>query len=211
MDVFSPNTSAFLNYISQVDGSSNDVTAVKTEPTSLPPSAFFNQSARQPSDDASSSARNTASASPEKEMGYDGEPNSRRGSSAHHDPAGMHKRKAGHSHTVEQSSDGEDGQCALAPIRDERGSDQADSEDDAQSGHEDKRAHGNKASATASGSGRRGRKSVGGDDTPSKGSKDNKAARRKEQNRAAQKAFRERREAKVKTVRDFHLTFGDQP
>lgn len=70
-----------------------------------------------------------------------------------------------------------------------------------QSGHEDKRAHGNKASGPASGSGRRGRKSVGGDDTPSKGSKDSKAARRKEQNRAAQKAFRERREAKVKTVR----------
>lgn len=31
--------------------------------------------------------------------------------------------------------------------------------------------------------------------------KETKAARRKEQNRAAQKAFRERREAKVKDVR----------
>jgi hypothetical protein len=73
--------------------------------------------------------------------------------------------------------------------------DQLDSDSDAP-GHEDKRAHPNDKAGTVSGSGRRGgRKSVG-----EGGKEGNKAARRKEQNRAAQKAFRERREAKVKDV-----------
>lgn len=53
-------------------------------------------------------------------------------------------------------------------------------------GHEDKRQHGAARS--------KGRPSEDGL------SKKDKAARRKEQNRAAQKAFRERREAKVKDV-----------
>lgn len=109
MDVFSPNTSAFLNYISQVDGTSNDLTGIKSEPTSLPPSAFFNQPGGQAGETPSGSARNTASSSPEKDIGDDGVVHARRGSSAQQDPAGMHKRKAGHSHTVDQSSDGEDG------------------------------------------------------------------------------------------------------
>lgn len=75
------------------------------------------------------------------------------------------------------------------------------------SGHEDKRQHqnaksgkkgGRKSNASGTGNG------AGTDDgtgTPSKGGKElGKAARRKEQNRAAQKAFRERREARVNDV-----------
>lgn len=78
-----------------------------------------------------------------------------------------------------------------------------DSASDSANGHDDKRQHpsNTKANATASGSGRKGgRKSVGEDGATSKGSSKDKAARRKEQNRAAQKAFRERREAKVSLV-----------
>ena len=71
----------------------------------------------------------------------------------------------------------------------------ADSGSDSADVHEDKRPHQNKA-----GTKKGGRKSVGDDGKG--GSKSDKAARRKEQNRAAQKAFRERREAKVKDVSD---------
>lgn len=64
-------------------------------------------------------------------------------------------------------------------------------------GHEDKRQHGN----DKKGGRRRSSKEEGKDKKPGK---DNltKAQRRKEQNRAAQKAFRERREAKVRDVGD---------
>ena len=68
-------------------------------------------------------------------------------------------------------------------------------------GHEDKRQRGSNAKNGQSGSGRKGRKSDGNEDGSGKGTRDvGKAARRKEQNRAAQKAFRERREAKVHDV-----------
>jgi hypothetical protein len=69
----------------------------------------------------------------------------------------------------------------------------ADTASDSADVHEDKRQHQTKAAAKKGG-----RKSVGDDGKG--GSKSDKAARRKEQNRAAQKAFRERREAKVKDV-----------
>ena len=81
-----------------------------------------------------------------------------------------------------------------------------DSASDFATGHEDKRAHaaGTQPSGS-SGSGRKGsRNSTGGEEgTGPRTTKDvGKAARRKEQNRAAQKAFRERREAKVRDLEE---------
>jgi len=70
-------------------------------------------------------------------------------------------------------------------------------------GHEDKKSHPNDKSTPAK---KGGRKSLGTDD--SKLSAKEKAARRKEQNRAAQKAFRERRENKVKDVSRFTECMG---
>ena len=81
-----------------------------------------------------------------------------------------------------------------------------ETDSDAVSGHEDKRQHQNTKSGKKGG-----RKSsasgTGADDgTPSKPGKEmSKAARRKEQNRAAQKAFRERREARVNDVSNLNL------
>ena len=72
-----------------------------------------------------------------------------------------------------------------------------DSGSDLSDGHEDKRSHPNDKSTPAK---KGGRKSLGVDE--GKLSAKEKAARRKEQNRAAQKAFRERRENKVKDVGD---------
>jgi len=68
-----------------------------------------------------------------------------------------------------------------------------DSESDAPAGHEDKRQHQNDKPKKG------GRKSGAGDEERP-GKEMSKAARRKEQNRAAQKAFRERREARVTDV-----------
>lgn len=75
------------------------------------------------------------------------------------------------------------------------------SDSDLPSGHEDKKQHGSgrAAVASASGSGRRGARKSGGGEVDGKREL-SKSERRKEQNRAAQKAFRERREAKVKDV-----------
>ena len=67
--------------------------------------------------------------------------------------------------------------------------------------HEDKRLHGPRDSAENAIGRKGGRKSQSNEDGSGKNTKDvGKAAKRKEQNRAAQKAFRERRENKVKDV-----------
>ena len=68
--------------------------------------------------------------------------------------------------------------------------------------HDDKRAHGSTFKDNQGGLGRKGGRKSGldGDDQGKPGRDSNKAARRKEQNRAAQKAFRERRENKVRDV-----------
>lgn len=65
-----------------------------------------------------------------------------------------------------------------------------------ENGHEDKRQHPNEPKRNGP------RRSTDGKKGAEKPGKDNltKAQRRKEQNRAAQKAFRERREAKVRDV-----------
>jgi hypothetical protein len=102
--------------------------------------------------------------------------------SDHDSPVNNHKRKA---NKTEEDHDEDD-----------------DDDDESDGGHEDKRHEPNK------GNGRRksNDKAKGG-----AAPKDNltKAQRRKEQNRAAQKAFRERREAKVRDVS--HLAHNDYP
>ncbi|WVQ99326.1 hypothetical protein IAU59_006458 [Kwoniella sp. CBS 9459] len=199
---FSPNTSAFLNYLNTLPqelGTTTDADNIfandKTQ-TSFPPSAFFNSMpvpGRDTPEDTPPSGPDSVSVSPEIEKrddsraeialsddSYDTSPEAqgattktKRKSSG----AGTHKRKAGQSSgKITHPEDDEDD----------------DSESDAPSGHEDKKAHPNDK-----GSGRKGRKSAGGE-----GKEPNKAARRKEQNRAAQKAFRERREAKVKDLEE---------
>lgn len=75
-----------------------------------------------------------------------------------------------------------------------------DSDSDEPFGHEDKRVHPNDRLEPLDGSGKKGPRKSKGEDGQPKLTKETKAARRKEQNRAAQKAFRERREAKVKDV-----------
>lgn len=76
-------------------------------------------------------------------------------------------------------------------------------------GHEDKRAHGQNAKNSQITTGQKGgRKSGSNEDGQGKNKEIGKAARRKEQNRAAQKAFRERREAKVHDVSAKALPYG---
>lgn len=68
-----------------------------------------------------------------------------------------------------------------------------DDDDSSDNGHDDKRQHGDES--------RKGRRASGDKKTSGdKNDKMTKAQRRKEQNRAAQKAFRERREQRVKDV-----------
>jgi AP-1-like factor len=77
-----------------------------------------------------------------------------------------------------------------------------ESASDFASGHEDKKQHGSVTKNQPTGK-KGGRKSIVSLGTPADESglsSKEKAARRKEQNRAAQKAFRERRENKVKDV-----------
>lgn len=215
MEPLTPNTSAFLSYLSANLGNENDnantgafdqnafngfnfdslpafdasnAPKVKTQPASLPPSAFFPVPGRDTPEDTPPST-NEASQSPEKVLAkagtvqHDSE-DSDRDAQGDRRASINHKRKAGlaiqaNRHVEEEDDDEEDD------------SDLAD-------GHEDKRVHQN--GRTPGGSKKGGRKSVGGDDP--KAPKETKAARRKEQNRAAQKAFRERREAKVKDLED---------
>jgi AP-1-like factor len=77
-----------------------------------------------------------------------------------------------------------------------------DSDSDAPTGHDGKRQHQNDKPTKKGG-----RKSFAGDEERP-GKEMSKAARRKEQNRAAQKAFRERREARVTDVRLSFSKFG---
>ncbi|WWC61846.1 uncharacterized protein I303_104431 [Kwoniella dejecticola CBS 10117] len=184
--VLSPNTSAFLNYLNTF--TSDDTTkTTPANPTSFPPSAFFNSMpvpGRDTPEDTPPSAEE-ASVSPEQQEealsasdDSDEEPQSskknRRASGT-----GVNKRKVGQNHRKASVDEEED--------------DESDS--DEVTGHEDKKVHNNKSETKKKG----GRKSNAGED----GKKEpNKAARRKEQNRAAQKAFRERREAKVKILEE---------
>lgn len=194
-DALSPNSAflSYLNTIAPVDQLSGGV-----NPTSLPPSAFFPQAAPRrdtPEDTPSSkdsespeiaTGRQDHDFSPDSEEdGADRAEGSRRRSV-------MKKRKAGHGHTVEQLSADDGMSLERIPQADLTF---ADSDDVLPSGHEDKRAHGNDAR-------RGGRKSNGDEASGGSGGKreQTKAARRKEQNRAAQKAFRERRENKVKDL-----------
>ena len=224
MEPLTPNTSAILSMLSAHLGGDNnnnnqsiydensfnpfDINAFNTYnpsppidknknvPASLPPSAFFPIPGRDTPEDTPPSTHE-ASQSPEKILSTDTQPKVKKSTS---DGSGdsevesrlgggrrvsvNHKRKAGlgnqkNKHVEEEEDDEEDD------------SDEGDE-------HEDKRVHQN---AKTSGAKKGGRKSVGED---GKGPKENKAARRKEQNRAAQKAFRERREAKVKDVSGIH-------
>ncbi|OWZ73634.1 hypothetical protein AYX14_00975 [Cryptococcus neoformans] len=181
-----PNTAAFLEYISPGHA-----------PTSAPPAALFNNilvpgrdtpedtppSASNGSQPSAHQAPSDGSASPPPEM-----PPAQPDDAANTDPLagnGANKRKAGRPSAVLDDDD----------------DDASDS--DLPSGHEDKKQHGaaRAAAASASGSGRRGGRKSGGGEGDGKREL-SKSERRKEQNRAAQKAFRERREAKVKDLED---------
>ncbi|WVW83881.1 hypothetical protein I302_105903 [Kwoniella bestiolae CBS 10118] len=195
--VLSPNTSAFLNYLntfSSDDISADNTTIGKdvlgnpsTNPTSLPPSAFFNSMpvpGRDTPEDTPPSAKEN-SVSPDKQtralsVSDDSEDDASPEVSGNRrvSGAGANKRKVGQTNRNRNNSVDEE--------------DEEDSDSD-MSGHEDKRMH-NDDKPTKSGK-KGGRKSTSGE-----GKEPNKAARRKEQNRAAQKAFRERREAKVKDL-----------
>ncbi|ODO08866.1 hypothetical protein L198_00601 [Cryptococcus wingfieldii CBS 7118] len=181
----SPNTTALFNYLSS--SFNNDQS---NNPTSLPTAALFNSMpvpARDTPEDTPPSA--PSSSEPLRHASADEESDStldRQNSTGLSTGANVrNKRKAGqHSRVAEE--DEEEG-----------------SESDLPSGHEDKRQNGKGRTASgASGSGRRGgRKSLTTAD--GEGRKElSKSERRKEQNRAAQKAFRERREAKVKDLED---------
>ncbi|ORY34099.1 hypothetical protein BCR39DRAFT_518473 [Naematelia encephala] len=173
MEPLTPNTSAFLSYLNtQME---SDTSEANPAPTSLPPSAFF-----PPPNDTAENTPSSNDASPEDQTksadvypaSADSETDSP--STGKQDSLALHKRKAGHgpAHPIEEDEE------------DDSGSEM--------SGHEDKRQHGSKSGHKG------GRKS--GDGNEKGGKEMSKAARRKEQNRAAQKAFRERREAKVKDL-----------
>lgn len=194
MEPLTPNTSAFLSYLAEsVDNNNinnNPVNQINpfdafssfdsVKNPSFPPSAFFPIPGRDTPEDTPPSSTET-NQSPDKQTSAPntGFPISDSDGDSPHQVGkkATHKRKAGQGHVKHEEEDEEED----------------DSASDFATGHEDKRAHPNEK-ATKKG----GRKSVGGEE--GKGGKDNKAARRKEQNRAAQKAFRERREAKVKDV-----------
>ncbi|OCF36669.1 hypothetical protein I316_01264 [Kwoniella heveanensis BCC8398] len=204
---FSPNTSAFLNYLNTLpqdfDTSNNDISLTdndisltndKTQ-TSFPPSAFFNSmpvpgrdtpedtppsgpdSVSPETNEKQDTSRAEIALSDESDDTSPGAHPTKIKPKRKNIGAGTHKRKAGQTNAkAAHTEDDEDD----------------DSDSDAPSGHEDKKAHPNDKAP-----GRKGRKSAGGE-----GKEPNKAARRKEQNRAAQKAFRERREAKVKDLEE---------
>lgn len=207
MEPLTPNTSAFLSYLASSvdpnsDSSNNDKSFTSTfdnslnpfdafpssfdvtkNPASFPPSAFFPIPGRDTPEDTPPSSTETTH-SPDKRTTA---PNPTSapglsesdGESPQHRGKKNHKRKAGQGHLKHEEDD----------------EDEEDSASDFAEGHEDKKAHPNAKVTNKKG----GRKSLGGEE--GKGGKDvSKAARRKEQNRAAQKAFRERREAKVKDV-----------
>jgi AP-1-like factor len=204
MDPLTPNTSAFLSYLSGATGNANmdfsstdqynpfdsytTFNANTKQPSSLPPSALFpvpgrdtpettppSSSETNPSPDKPSQAEATGNKASDSEE----EAPKQSGTANASAKKATHKRKAGQGHHINEDAD----------------EDEDDTASDFTTGHDDKRSHQTKATGTKKG----GRKSIGGEE--GKGGKDpSKAAKRKEQNRAAQKAFRERREAKVKDV-----------
>lgn len=191
----SPNTSAFLSYIAAAaaDTVQNEQQQKNAalNPTSLPPSAFFNMPlpGRDTPEDTPPSS-NEPSVSPERALSLsDSEPEGTRGtkSASGQQQNQQHKRKAA-------------GRQSSGRKAEDDSADEDEDEDDSDapaSGHDDKRQHQNKSSGRKGG-----RKSVGDSGDARPGKELSKAARRKEQNRAAQKAFRERREAKVKDLED---------
>ncbi|WWC89350.1 uncharacterized protein L201_004272 [Kwoniella dendrophila CBS 6074] len=192
--VLSPKTSAFLNYLNTSfgnDDSTTDFTVDKQNPTSFPPSAFFNTMpvpGRDTPEDTPPSATEETTISPKKgqdtlSASDDSEDERAVSGNRRASGSGVNKRKVGNGHRKSTLDD----------------EDEEDS-DSGVSGHEDKKAHNDKADGTAKGK-KGGRKSNAGEEG-GRGKEPNKAARRKEQNRAAQKAFRERREARVKDLEE---------
>ncbi|KIR40653.1 hypothetical protein I307_02084 [Cryptococcus deuterogattii 99/473] len=186
LSALTPNTAAFLEYISP---------HADDAPTSLPPAALFNNMpvpGRDTPEDTPPSAPSTNDSQLNEHSAHDDDddgshtPDILQGQVDDADSKdsltgnGTNKRKAGRPSAV--VDDDEDA-----------------SDSDFPSGHEDKKQHGSgrAAVASASGSGRRGARKSGGGEGDGKREL-SKSERRKEQNRAAQKAFRERREAKVK-------------
>jgi AP-1-like factor len=127
MDPMTPNTSAFLSYLSSALASDPSAgfenpqpvssTYEKPNPTSLPPSAFFNMPlpGRDTPEDTPPSSVEAPSQSPEKRAGgYDGlSPDTDEGSERGHDP--NHKRKVGHGHVRQEEDDEEDGTLPSLP------------------------------------------------------------------------------------------------
>jgi hypothetical protein len=126
-----PNTTALLSYLStNAEDSSfsfDDYPQTETKPTmltSLPPSAFFNMARPDHTPELTPESSNTASESPEglRVMATDSDEDGthyrapggteRKGS----DAAVVHKRKAGHAHTVQEEHDeDEDGMSCHLP------------------------------------------------------------------------------------------------
>lgn len=86
---------------------------------------------------------------------------------------------------------------------------QVETDSDAVTGHEDKRQHHN-VKTTKKGGRKSGAGATGAGEDGAPGKEMSKSVRRKEQNRAAQKAFRERREARVTDVRIFSFLSSTQ-
>ena len=236
----SPNTAAFLQYISsQMGGNANagnnDQNAqsqsasidqqLATSTTSLPPSAFFQMPQPQTTNSNTNSLSTPASKSvspvdtkpsisgaKDRSVSLSGSDEGSplsldNASGSRNAGAGIdHKRKAGGHHVIEE--DGEDDGTRILLRRQSQGQStdsMTETDSDAATGHEDKRQHQN--TKTTKKGGRKSGVSANGEDGTS-GKEMSKSARRKEQNRAAQKAFRERREARVTDVRlapFFHL------
>ncbi|KAL1413504.1 DNA-binding transcription factor yap1 [Vanrija albida] len=171
LNPLTPNTAAFLDSLAF-----GDIDTKTPNPTAFPPSAFFPVPGRDtPEESSPDSILDAADGKQGRNQSFnlsdDSETEMTTGAAA------QNKRKAQASKQNAEDNDDED---------------ESFSEND---GHEDKRQHGN----DKSGRGRRNTLEKKGND---KGPKDTttKAQRRKEQNRAAQKAFRERREAKVRDL-----------
>jgi hypothetical protein len=121
MEPLTPNTAAILEYLSAnmpASDAPNGFPApiTKDMPDSLPPSAFFNvPTTGLETPDRTPESSLGASASPEErkpdvhEAASNG---SRRKSSVAAGAGALNKRKAGHGHTVQQSSEEDDGELS---------------------------------------------------------------------------------------------------
>lgn len=125
MDALSPNTSALLSYLSATNDSSfsfdeypapAENKIATNNPTSLPPSAFFNMqiSGRDTPELTPESSKNS-SESPDglrAVMATDSEEDGMAvktiGGRKMSDAGALHKRKAGHGHTVQEEHEDED-------------------------------------------------------------------------------------------------------